>query len=76
MRASRARHDHGEGEGPQKVDAVAWDTHTSRQARPPHSFLRASIRSPVAGWVAKKPPPPVPSLCMSQVKVSIMTSFG
>jgi hypothetical protein len=34
----------------------------------------ASIRSVVAGWFAKKPPPLVPSVCMSQVSVAGMMS--
>jgi len=34
----------------------------------------ASIRSVVAGWFAKKPPPLAPSVCMSQVSVAGMMS--
>jgi hypothetical protein len=39
-------------------------------------FRTASIRSAVPGWVAKNPPLPGPETCRSQVKVSIIISFG
>src|SRR5206468_11975192 len=60
MGAPRSRHDDGEGEGPEKMEAATWHAPGPPHAHPAHSFLSASIRSPVAGWVAKKPPPLAP----------------
>jgi len=50
-----------------------------RESRPAGSqgiFRTASIRSAAPGWVAKNPPLPGPETCWSQVKVSIIISFG
>jgi hypothetical protein len=50
-----------------------------REARPSGSqgiFRAASIRLAVPGWVAKNPPLSGPEACRSQVKVSIIMSFG
>jgi hypothetical protein len=50
-----------------------------RESRPAGSqgiFRTASIRSAAPGWVAKNPPLPGPETCRSQVKVSIIISFG
>lgn len=40
-----------------------------------HSLRSTSMRSPVAGCVLRKPPPPSPSVFISQVSVPIMTSL-
>ena len=62
----------------QQGDRGEQSARESPEAARAHSLRRTSIRSSVAGCVLRKPPPPPfdPDEAISQVSVSIMSSFG
>jgi len=63
----------------QEEGGQQWEYHPSPDWAPPphptHSRRSSSIRSPVAGWVLRKPPPLSPDVFISQVSVLIITSL-
>jgi hypothetical protein len=67
------------GEGMAGLRTASLPHERRRESGPTGSqgiFRTASIRSAATGWVAKNPPLPGPETCRSQVKVSIIISFG